>query len=793
MLNLNDQNYITNWLISGPVCKDFTVPSGIDAANLNKLEYEKQLRANFYEDTQCDKKEDIQLDAISINSAKWEYHYDRDNWFIDKSAFYSLLTHISLNAYTNVVSQKKQKIKATIYTYAAFEIFVNGECVLKNKKAVYKPINKFDIELDLKEGANDIYVKIQCIGIRDTRVIFGMKLEEKSTVGIDLPIQNNLIDVAEYLTKLAFDKGIKYKKIADVEMFYSLDGDKKIPFTEDLIDISAKVITVSAKIGTQILNKTLHLPQNLKPLYQNDTAENIYQNMYQEIAKRVPEGSNAKDMAILNVLAKYYLGTNTKQDDDAIMRDLANVEKCIDCADFRVLGIITLIKNYNVSNQLSTRIREVMLGFRYFMDEPGDDGMCFWSENHALMFYAAQMIFGEYYKNEVFVSSQKTGSQQYEIGLRRCHEWMDEVLENGLEEFNSATYLPLTLGAMLTVHDYAEESLKQKAKKAIDMLLEQLCKHVFDGSCISPQGRVYRTVISPYIQTVQSILHLINPEYPAEVQNSKWNIFFATSKYKMPKHLAKLASENFNGNYISGNARINICKTNKYMLTSVQSPRLDEQNIDWVNVFHDENANKDSNLFVKSLNERFHGTSVFQSGIFGYQQHAWYAALSSEAILFVNHPGSSVDLDEMRPGYWYGNGIFPALLQKNNHLGAIYKIPEDYPITFTHLYLPKVKFEKVTKHSNWLIASTNGGYIGVWCNCELEEHNDALTDCEWRCYETEAAYYVICESIENFNTSDEFLKYCEKINPVFNQNKLTTSDNFMLQYKEHINETQYIP
>ena len=56
----------------------------------------------------------------------------------------------------------------------------------------------------------------------------------------------------------------------------------------------------------------------------------------------------------------------------------------------------------------------------------------------------------------------------------------------------------------------------------------------------------------------------------------------------------------------------------------------------------------------KAMNECFHGTSHFQPGVYGYQQHMCYAALDREAVVFVNHPGETSDLSSMRPGYWYG-------------------------------------------------------------------------------------------------------------------------------------------
>ena len=64
----------------------------------------------------------------------------------------------------------------------------------------------------------------------------------------------------------------------------------------------------------------------------------------------------------------------------------------------------------------------------------------------------------------------------------------------------------------------------------------------------------------------------------------------------------------------------------------------------------------------------------------------WYAALETDTVVFVNHPGGTFDGSLMRPGYWYGNGVMPAVKQLEHIIGSIYVIPDNYPIHFTLLH-----------------------------------------------------------------------------------------------------------
>lgn len=117
----------------------------------------------------------------------------------------------------------------------------------------------------------------------------------------------------------------------------------------------------------------------------------------------------------------------------------------------------------------------------------------------------------------------------------------------------------------------------------------------------------------------------------------------------------------------------------------------------------------------------------------GYQQHLWYAALSNECLVFVNHPGMLIDMTASRPGYWYGNGLFPALRQQGRRLGTVFSVPEDFPVRFTHVFWPTCRFDEVSVSAHWLFGRLGNGYVGIWCAGELTPAQNVPTDCGYRC------------------------------------------------------------
>ena len=83
-----------------------------------------------------------------------------------------------------------------------------------------------------------------------------------------------------------------------------------------------------------------------------------------------------------------------------------------DCADFRVNMLVRLYLSYSdyLSADELARAKECLLGFKYWMDEGGEDSMCAWSENHQILFAASEYLVGQAFPNETFAVDGKSGN-----------------------------------------------------------------------------------------------------------------------------------------------------------------------------------------------------------------------------------------------------------------------------------------------------------------------------------------------------------------------------------------------
>lgn len=127
---------------------------------------------------------------------------------------------------------------------------------------------------------------------------------------------------------------------------------------------------------------------------------------FDALMRHSAEGSASGHMAGYKVLARYYLN-NQLDDYDYELLDqvIEKIEQRIDCSDFGLACLFRIYKQIPIKEEYKQKIKQLALGFRYWMDEDGADAMCFWSENHSLLFFTCQMLAGRLWP-EVGLSAQ---------------------------------------------------------------------------------------------------------------------------------------------------------------------------------------------------------------------------------------------------------------------------------------------------------------------------------------------------------------------------------------------------
>ncbi len=361
------------------------------------------------------------------------------------------------------------------------------------------------------------------------------------------------------------------------------------------------------------------------------------------------------------------------------------VEEKRDCSDFRLMVLVCLYARYadRLTEAFRTRLEQAMLNYRYWIDEPGDDVMWFFSENHALMFHTCQYLAGLAMPERIFTASGLTGREAANKAERLLNSWFDAFLKEGSTEWNSSTYIPIDFMALGYLHllTPCDAAIHRRAQQALDLLCCNLalCEH--HGVVMTSFGRTYEKEMKGSLSTgMTSLLYLF---YHAGYMNEHTRALvpFVIGDYEPP-----MAYQRYTG--LQGNRQLIFENT---------------QGLDrFVNLYLYKNAKA-----LLSTAVCFH---PFEHG---YQENIVQATIDAGAQVFVNHPGEREVYGSGRPGFWAGNGVLPRAFQYRSISLVEYRIPSDQPINYTHAYVPLNEFSvwRISEHA--VALEKDGAYIGL--------------------------------------------------------------------------------
>ena len=797
MRSLDRDGFVTSYL-SSIVTEDFSSST----SDRNQLRLEAKLRKEVSEK----KKKTIERPLFD---SSWNPWYQHGSIFLDRSDFYHTLKRITMLTATKLVADEDIDVTAVLWTYMSTGVYLDGNLVAEIPVPVYKPIESVRFTLPLRKGENDILFLSDNLGVRDTKNMIAFQiLDGREHIRTAFPANDSEYTAASlFLDGISIGEGsLSFSSPAPegarcVSHIETPDYIKKLNADKKGVDITGKngVVIPEAEGCSVVLpcgmSRRFEFPERIKPEFLLPRRASWDEHL-RDILVRIADVSlldrGSRGYAIFSLLARKKLGIEREDDTEFLRNDINLIKERGDCSDFLICGLSRYIHEYGIPDELREETKDALLDFRYWMTMKGTDGMCFWSENHSLIFWYSAADIGAMYPDEYFPRAEMTGRELHAYGERRVSEWLDDVLEHGFEEFLSSTYMTVTFAVLLNCVDYLSSEISRKAWKALDTIMHMLSDSTFCGSLIAPMGRVYRGVIYPFREAIASVLNAASQDAYYSYGES-WISYLATSRYHFPEDLERRMTDDILTDYPSGNAMVHVEKNDSYLLTSVHSPRTDNGFIRWPNTFFDDTKDAEDNHFVKSLNECFHGTSCFQPGVFGYQQHMWEAALSGEAVVFANHPGTTSEDAELRPGYWNGNGIMPAIRAEKGMLAAVYSIPESHPVGFIHLYVPFFRFEKSREEENWIFLSERNGYLAIWTSGKKVRYDDVIRDSELRIYNRDSAVAVFAgkKSEESF---EDFIKRVKAMRICFDSNDRTLfiSGKEFIHYTAVIDRTQYL-
>ncbi|MEZ4677537.1 MAG: hypothetical protein R2932_25310 [Caldilineaceae bacterium] len=626
------------------------------------------------------------------------------------------------------------------------DVWINGKHVHRHLAFSHQMPQRVSFMADLREGDNAIVVCFEGVAIRECPYVMALQIKDAITVAAR---SNGAGKSRGWQVKLQTTLPPQRRQILDT-IFQAATIDRSLYHHEDEIIVRwPQDLPVSSKVGVRLqavdgrifaeghpiakagekinLGKAYTRPDGrywitLMP----EPTEYYEQNV--RLVRRIPlhiangqfattaqpqsYPERARDALVAALVHKHFyseiakvaLGQWAKLKPQIWTETIERLNQRVDCSDFYLVGMLGALLRFGGDPNFPVAIRVQIIdcarNFRYWLDEPGEDAMCFWSENHQILFHACEVLAGQLLPTATFTNTDQSGAWHRGKGERLALAWLRKRASGGFREWDSNTYFEHDVLALSHLADLAEdEELAEMAAIVLDKLLFTLGVNSFQGVFGSTHGRTY----SPFIkggrlEPTSGISRLLwgvgafNEHLLATVA-----LACATS-YELPPAIYEIGATPVEEMW------------NREQHAGTLEQACDCAEGDW-------SVNK---VTYKTADYMLCSAQDYQPGTPGYQQHIWQATFGPDAVVFTTHPPCISEEGSHRPNFWHGNAILPRVAQWKDLLIALYDLPDTDWLGFTHAYFPTVHFDEYVLRDGWAFARKGDGYLALSASCGLE-------------------------------------------------------------------------
>ena len=678
------------------------------------------------------------LHAEGIDGKRWEYKTAEEDQVIDFSLFNFTPTLMQGWVFALIDAPAPMTVQAELITIGPARIFVNGALVKHYADEFsYVAVQRIPVTFDLKAGLNEVYLHGEMLGWREARLALGLRFPDHPALAVCIPIgdlnaeqwhaaENGLN--ALIVKQFAFPDLPGHIWLENGAQPFTFDARVELPIPENVFAQLARlkrprgearltlqpgergelpIVTevtagMSGMPGENSLRLTLK-PADGTPLAihreiwagKNQFSREPYGD-YDSRRREALEHLAGMPFDVPAAMAALELGKIDHVSPEAVALACHFMENRYDCADFYAIGLLALLYRFPdaLRPEDRQRIETAFTGFKYWIDEPGIDAMCYFTENHQVLFHVAAYLAGQRAPKQVFANSGLTGRQQMSRAKGRIERWILTRLRGNFSEWDSNAYMTLDAFAMLALVDYAENPrLRELATTLLHKLFFLLACQSFRGSHGSTHGRCYVTALkSARVENTSSLQRIAFGMGIFNGETRATGLLALSRNYRVPDVIQRIGAdvENTIITYARSRAQFR--------------PQFDMRGDEW----------DVKTITYKSPDVMLSAAVDYNPGEFGIQEHLWQATLSPEASVFTTYPGNSQEHGNARPNFWAGSVRLPRVSMVEKTVVCLYQVDPNVGLGFTHAYFPTQHFDEWRIAGQWAFARAGAGYIALW-------------------------------------------------------------------------------
>ncbi|MDY1037155.1 hypothetical protein [Lelliottia sp. CFBP8978] len=668
-----------------------------------------------------------------------EVTFTGENDTVSFSDFRHLPFHLQRWLTVDLFAPYSGEFRFRIGTCGGVRLWIESELAACFTPFTRNAMQYVEVTLGLKAGKNSLLIHLDELFERDTIFALQMIYLSDTVLGVALPGKSGAIvdtlsqfarglrpELAAYNHTVRLHSNVPAPEgIRLRAQIRGMGNDNFTPQTLDFGALNAKQSELTLPLPHDIgeahyqlrltlqcddLALTRQMGINVMPDAPALTRANTLNGRKQEALRYIAE--NGMDRTS-RLLAMMHLREYGPQCESLLNSTLKRISAREDCSDFSLVPLLWIWRYHQgeyFPAPLWRRVKSTLLGYRYWIDEPGCDVMWFWSENHALCFHTAQYLAGQFFPNERFIASGRSGREQQSIAEARLMQWFDAIEVHGFVEWNSAPYYPVDYIGLFALYQMADsQQIRTRAGQLIDRLMLQSALHYQSGVAAGTMGRVYEKELLAGMLTELSAYGAVawgNGGYNRKCASLP---LFCASDYVPPSvstEYATMTEGELSAWYTCGGGNICVWKAPGVSLSSCVDHHTGEP---------------------------------------GHQQHLVDLQFASrfDAKIWINHPGEAEPGGEKRPSFWAGNGVMPRVTQVENCALMLWHIEPENALPWTHIHLPIDAFEQLIATTHARIVRAGQAFAAVLCSAPLHTIEQGLTaGTECRAFGRDVAWYL---------------------------------------------------
>jgi len=722
-----EHGFIHNWLVAGPQA------IAVDPGQFKRDNIHQQIAQHYYESDSGITETPVErgpltegLFQIGDYTGSWGYLACREDHLVEHSGFYSTPHYLRSWAYTQLNSKSNQEVLLVLTTHGPADVWLNEQHVQRLTHFCQQQPCSVPFKVFLNKGTNKILVRVESVAIQESSYAMALQVRRptdgESADLTELHPAKSGIEVTIPTLIESISRRNKFESAAAVTYIaqdvFEIDDHIRLHWPDDLKQSSAAVVrlitpagqiyaeaTVEGTAGDQVF---LQLPRQIPagpyrvfmmPLaweyYERDlriTREISLWSLGTSRYSATPYGTSedrcrealisaSQWTGLFAEIAKMALNQWTAVETGTILKDAQNASPS------EVLGLLGMLHRFGghpqFPKELLQPLEDYILSYPYQRTEVFDIEDVD-SESDRILSYAAEILAGQRYPERIFSLSGRTGQWHRQNGERHALEWLYQRGEVGFSDWDSNSSFAEHILALSHLVDLAEsETVWEMAAVVMDKLFVTIAINSYRGVFGSTHGRTCASYVKGgLLEPTSGIARLM------------WGVGI------------------FN-HHIAG--PVSLACVEKYEFPSIISDiavSLPEEM--WSRECHAVNTSRVVNkVAYKTPDGMLCSVQDYYPGLRGCQEHIWQATLGHTATVFVTHPACNSEDDARQPNYWVGNAVLPRVAQWKDALIAVYQLPKDDWMGFTHAYFPVYAFDDYALRQGWAFARKGDGYLAI--------------------------------------------------------------------------------